>query len=71
MVTQLQLEKIIYARRKMQDSRREYQQMRREIIELLEAGAGIQHGVHTAELQVCEGCKLAGSNCSRAKLVFG
>lgn len=70
-VTQVQLEKLIYAKHKLKEAREKYDEIRGEIIELLGAGKEIEFGVHTARLSVCEGCKATGSRCSQAKLIFG
>lgn len=47
-VTQLQLEQLIYAKRKLREARSEYEQIRTEIQRELNSGATIQSGVHTA-----------------------
>lgn len=49
-ITQLQLEQLIYARRRFREARCEYEQIRREIQRELISGATIQPGVHTASV---------------------
>lgn len=49
-ITQLQLEQLIYAKRKLREARCEYEQIRSEIQRELISGASIQSGVHTASI---------------------
>lgn len=49
-VTQLQLEQLIYAKRKLREARQAYEQIRREIEQELISGATIERGVHTASV---------------------
>lgn len=51
-VTQLQLETLIYAKRKLREARKEYDRIRNEIEQEIISGAEIEFGVHVASARV-------------------
>lgn len=53
-ITQLQLEQLIYARRRFREAQAEYRRIRSEIQLELNSGAIIQSGVHTASVIASE-----------------